>query len=71
MILEEYNEKEHIANEKQDSFEEGLKQGLEQGTKLASVEAIKKILPTLSKEQIIKMGFDENLVDEAIEESKA
>ncbi len=58
LILEEYNEELHIRNEKEISYEEGIKQGAEL---FASV--IERIRSGESSEDIMKSGVDVRIID--------
>ena len=47
--------------------EEGIKEGREYGIKKGKVEIIKVLLKTKSIEEVIALGFDEELVKKAAE----
>ena len=78
MILEEYDEELHIKNEKEISFEDGLRQGMQQGMKQGMQEGMKQGMQqgqeTLadsvrrlrngeSAEDIMKLGYDQQTVE--------
>ena len=48
MILTEYNEEQHIKNEKNisydDGFNDGIERGISQGTQMANTKAIKNMI---------------------------
>ena len=67
MILTEYNEEQHIKNEKNISYDDGFNdgvecgiergiiQGVEQGTQMANTEAIKNMIKlNISKDKILE-----------------
>ena len=50
-----------------DAKKEGIREGREEGIKEGKVEIIKVILKTKSIEEVIALGFDEELVNKAAE----
>ena len=59
MILTEYNEEQHIKNEKNisydDGFNDGVESGIEQGTQKANTKAIKNMIKlNIPKDKILE-----------------
>lgn len=50
-----------------DAKKEGIREGREEGIKEGKVEIIKVLLKTKSIEEVIALGFDEELVKKAAE----
>ena len=56
MLLEEYDQQKHFDTLREEGRQEG------------QIDAIKKLLESLSPEEVIDLGFDEKLVDKALDD---
>ena len=61
------NYAEIIRDSKKEGIREGIKEGTEYGIKKAKLEDIRMLLKKMDAEEIIALGFDEELVKEAAE----
>lgn len=62
MLLEEFNEQDYY----EFLEERGREKGREQGEKQGEIKAIKKFLKANTPEEVIELGFDKELVEEAM-----
>ena len=74
MILTEYNEEQHIKNEKNisydDGFNDGIEQGISQGTQIANTKAIKNMIKlNVPKDKILEC-YSEEEYNSAINDDK-
>ena len=78
MILEEYDEELHIKNEKEISFEDGLRQGMQQGIdqgiqqgmiqgmqqgQETLTDSVRRLRNGESADDILKLGYDQQTVE--------